>query len=146
MPGQGLCDALILLAVLPFGLIGGVNQHSVTDLSSVFGAAASGLSLLNMLTGTLTPQSLSFARAASVMRACAYKIQPGTDPATLHLPFVGRARAAQICDLATTGTTAELEEHRYSFLPCHQSNYGSAPHSERFCCPNAEALVQSTAN
>ena len=53
------------------------------------------------------------------MRACAFKIQPGTDPATLHLPFVGRARAAQICDLATTGTTAELEEHRYGNLRCH---------------------------
>ena len=76
-------------------------------------------------------QSLSFARAASVMRACAYKIQPGTDPATLHLPFVGRARAAQICDLATTGTTAELEEHRYSFLWCHQCSYGNAPQWEK---------------
>ena len=57
-------------------------------------------------------QSLSFARAASVMRACAFKIEPGTDPAGLHLPFVGRARAQQICDLATTGTTPELDEHR----------------------------------
>lgn len=62
--------------------------------------------------GLLALQSLSFARAASVMRACAFKIQPLTDPAGLHLPFVGRARAQQICDLATTGTTPELEEHR----------------------------------
>ena len=62
--------------------------------------------------GLLALQSLSFARAASVMRACAFKIQPGTNPAGLHLPFVGRARAQQICDLATTGTTPELEEHR----------------------------------
>lgn len=70
------------------------------------------------LTEALVLQSLSFARAASVMRACAFKIQPGTDPTTLHLPFVGRARAAQICDLATTGTTAELVEHRYNDLHC----------------------------
>ena len=57
-------------------------------------------------------QSLSFARAASVMRACAFKVQPNTDPATLKLPFIGPARAQQICDLATSGTTPELEEHR----------------------------------
>ena len=57
-------------------------------------------------------QSLSFARAASVMRACAFKVQPNTDPAALKLPFIGPARAQQICDLATSGTTPELEEHR----------------------------------
>ncbi|CAK0786589.1 hypothetical protein CVIRNUC_009803 [Coccomyxa viridis] len=56
--------------------------------------------------------SLSFARAASVMRACAFKVQPNTDPAALKLPFIGPARAQQICDLATSGTTPELEEHR----------------------------------
>ena len=57
-------------------------------------------------------QSLSFARAASVMRACAFKVQPNTNPSALKLPFIGPARAQQICDLATCGTTPELEEHR----------------------------------
>jgi ATP phosphoribosyltransferase len=33
-------------------------------------------------------------------------------PDDLQLPFVGPARAQQICDLATTGTTLELEQHR----------------------------------
>ena len=68
-------------------------------------------------------QSLSFARAASVMRACAFKVQPNTDPAALKLPFIGPARAQQICDLATSGTTPELDEHRRVQLPlsCHLS-------------------------
>lgn len=58
-------------------------------------------------------QSLSFARAASVVRACAYKIAPHTPPEALAaLPFIGAARARQIADLATRGTTAELEQHR----------------------------------
>ena len=67
-------------------------------------------------------QSLSFARAASVMRACAFKVLPGTDPAALKLPFIGPARAQQICDLATSGTTPELEEHR------------RVQHSDLHCC------------
>ena len=57
-------------------------------------------------------QSLSFARVASVVRACAFKIEPGTRPEDLRFPFVGPARAAQICDIATMGTTLELEQHR----------------------------------
>ena len=60
-------------------------------------------------------QSLSFARVASVVRACAFKIDPGMlDPGALarKLPFVGAARAQQIWDIAKTGTTEELEQHR----------------------------------
>lgn len=62
-------------------------------------------------------QSLSFARAACAARACAYKIQPGTRPQELRMPFVGPARAQQICDLATHGTTQELEQHRCGRAP-----------------------------
>lgn len=58
-------------------------------------------------------QSLSFARAASVMRACAFKVAPNTRSEDLQLPFIGKARAQQICELATTGTTLELEQHRH---------------------------------
>ena len=59
-------------------------------------------------------QSLGFARAASAVRACAFKIEPGTRPEDLknQLPFVGGARAVQICEIAATGTTLELEQHR----------------------------------
>ena len=61
------------------------------------------------------PQSLSFARAACAVRACAYKIKAGARPSEMKLPFCGPARLQQICDIATTGTTLELEQHRYCF-------------------------------
>lgn len=61
-------------------------------------------------------QSLSFARAASAVRACAYKIGAEARPSEMKLPFCGPARLQQICDIATTGTTLELEQHRYLFL------------------------------
>ena len=58
-----------------------------------------------------------------MMRACAFKVQPNTDPAALKLPFIGPARAQQICDLATSGTTPELEEHRQVQLPTLHSSF-----------------------
>ncbi|BDA49904.1 probable DNA polymerase lambda at C-terminar half [Coccomyxa sp. Obi] len=57
-------------------------------------------------------KSLSFARAASAVRACAYKIEAGARPSEMKLPFCGPARLQQICDIAATGTTLELEQHR----------------------------------
>jgi hypothetical protein len=72
-------------------------------------------------------QSLSFARVASVVRACAFKIGHGAhnldaDALARKLPFVGAARARQIWDLATTGTTEELEQHR-----CRHSHTAHPP-------------------
>ena len=51
----------------------------------------------------------------------ACNIQRDTDPAsqTLHLLFVGRAQAAQLCNLGTIGTITELEEQRYDSLRCY---------------------------
>ena len=75
-------------------------------------------------------QSLSFARVASVVRACAFKIDPGRlDAAALarKLPFVGAARAQQIWDIAKTGTTEELEQHRWG---CMQWNASSRPRQQ----------------
>ena len=74
------------------------------------------------------PQSLSFARAASVVRACSYKIAPHTPPEALAaLPFIGAARARQISDLATKGTTAELEQHRCGAAPRLRPGHQAAP-------------------
>ena len=53
------------------------------------------------------------------MRACSYKLKPHTPPDEIAaLPFIGAARAMQISDLATKGTTIELEQHRRGFSVC----------------------------
>ena len=54
-------------------------------------------------------QSLKYARAASVVRAAAFRITPAVRPG--ELPFCGTALAAQIGDLAASGTTRQLREH-----------------------------------
>lgn len=82
------------------------------SFNRIFGIRAPKLAQHFESTLPVLVQSLSFARVASVVRACAFKIEPGTRPEDLRFPFVGPARAAQICDIATTGTTLELEQHR----------------------------------
>lgn len=63
-----------------------------------------------LLTRALPPaQSLKYARAASVVRAAAFRITPTVRPG--ELPFCGTALAAQIADLAASGTTRQLREH-----------------------------------
>ena len=54
-------------------------------------------------------QSLKYARAASVVRAAAFRMTPAVRPG--ELPFCGTALAAQIADLAASGTTRQLREH-----------------------------------
>ena len=61
-------------------------------------------------------QALQYARAASIVRACAYKITG--DVAEHELPFVA-SNARIISELAKTGTCAELDAFRsgISILP-----------------------------
>ncbi len=58
------------------------------------------------------PQSLKYARVASVVRAAAFHITPAVRPG--DLPFCGPVLAGQIADIASTGTTRQLEEHEYA--------------------------------
>ena len=55
------------------------------------------------------PQSLKYARVASVVRAAAFHITPAVRPG--DLPFCGPVLASQIADIAASGTTRQLEEH-----------------------------------
>ena len=59
-------------------------------------------------------QSLKYARAASVVRAAAFRITPAVRPG--ELPFCGTALAAQIGDLAASGTTRQLQQHECAAL------------------------------
>ena len=58
-------------------------------------------------------QALQYARAASIARACAYKI--GAFAAEQDLPFVA-SNARIIGELAKSGTCVELEAFRCSLL------------------------------
>lgn len=58
-----------------------------------------------------------YARAASAVRAAAFRITPAVRPG--DLPFCGAALASQIADLAARGTTRQLEEHECA--PCARS-------------------------
>ncbi|GAB4823868.1 hypothetical protein N2152v2_010914 [Parachlorella kessleri] len=55
-------------------------------------------------------RSLRYARAASVVRGCAYKLEPPVHPG--QLPFVGDATARQIDDILATGTCQTLDLFR----------------------------------
>jgi hypothetical protein len=57
-------------------------------------------------------QELRYSRAASVVRGCAYTLQPGVIAG--QLPFVGDATARQIDDILTTGSCQSLDLFRYA--------------------------------
>lgn len=56
-------------------------------------------------------RALRYARAASVVRGCAYKVQP--DLKGGELPFIGKATAHQINDIIQNGSCATLEAFRH---------------------------------